>query len=63
MYQVAQDLLPVCGPTLWPLPFPLPLLHGHQEDAMAQEGHVIDRHVPEVVGHQEHLHHRFVGVE
>lgn len=65
MYQVAENLLPVqhSGPRRH-LSFPLSaLLHGHQEDTMAQEGYVIDRHVSEVVRHQEHFHHSFVGIK
>lgn len=61
MDQVAEDLLPVWHSAPWS---PLnPLLHGHQEDAVAQEGHVIDGHVTKVVGHQEHFHHSFVGIK
>lgn len=65
MYQVAENLLPVLHSTTWRrLAFPFnPLLYGHQEDTVAQEGHVIDGHVAKVVGHQEHLHHSFVGIK
>lgn len=65
MYQVAENLLPVLHATSWrPLAFLFnPLLYGHQEDAVAQEGHVIGGHVVKVVGHQEHLHHSFVGIK
>lgn len=42
----------------------IPLLtHRHQKEAMAQEGHVGSRHVREVKGHKEHLHHGLVGVK
>lgn len=39
------------------------LTYRHQEEAMAQEGHVGSRHVREVKGHKEHLHHSLVGVK
>lgn len=39
------------------------LTHRHQKEAMAQEGHVGSRHVREVKGHKEHLHHSLVGVK
>lgn len=66
MYQVAENFLPVlhatsCG-RLAPL-ISAALLHGHQEDALPQEGHVVGGHVVKVVGHQEHLYHSFVGVK
>ena len=65
VYQVAEDPLPLRDSTpCWPLPLALRhLLHRHQEVTMAEEGHVIDRHVLKVVGHQEHLHHSFVGIK
>lgn len=65
MYQVAENLLPVGHFAPWRRPvLPLnPLLDGHQEDTVAQEGHVINGHVAKVVGHQEHLHHSFVGIK
>ncbi len=65
MYQVAENLFPVLhSAPCRCLAFPFhPLLYRHQEDAVAQEGHVIDGHVAEVVGHQEHLHHSFVGIK
>ena len=65
MYQVAENLLSVENSAPWRhLAFPFnPLLHRHQEDTVAQEGHVIDGHVAKVVGHQEHLHHSFVGIK
>lgn len=65
MHQVAENLLPFLHSATWRrlvLPFDA-LLYGHQEDTVAQEGHVINGHVAEVVGHQEHLHHSFVGVK
>lgn len=39
------------------------LAHGHQKEAMAQEGHMGSRHVREVKSHEEHLHHSLVGVK
>lgn len=39
------------------------LTHRHQKEAMAQEGHVGSRHVREVKGHEEHLHHSLIGVK
>lgn len=65
MYQVAENLLSVQLSTPWGyLVFPFnPLLYRHQEDTVAQEGHVIDGHVAKVVGHQEHLHYSFVGIK
>lgn len=39
------------------------LTYRHQKEAMAQEGHVGSRHVREVKGHKEHLHHSLVGVK
>ena len=65
MYQVAENLLPVKHSTPWRrLTFPVnALLYWHQEDAVTQEGHMIDGHIAKVIGHQEHLHHSFVGIE
>lgn len=61
MYQVAENLLPVLNSARWSRLGAL--LHWHQEDAMAQEGNVIDGHIAKVVSHQEHLHHSFVWIK
>ena len=65
VYQVTQNLLSVCGPTLSRLLLfiLLPLRHWHKEYALTQEGDVIGGHVSKVVRHEEHLNHGFVGIE
>lgn len=59
MYQVAENLLPVRQGAL----LPLHLIHRHQEDTMAQEGHVINGHVPKIIRHQKHFNHSLIGVK